>query len=36
VIDAFRALEAGYPAEPLIEAARIRSDPGALAAGSRQ
>lgn len=36
VIDAFRALEAGYPAEPLIEAARIRSDPGALAARSRQ
>ena len=36
VIDAFRALEEGYPAEALVEAARIRSDPGALAARSRQ
>jgi hypothetical protein len=36
VIDAFRALEEGYPAQELVEAARIRSDPGALPAGSRQ
>jgi hypothetical protein len=36
VIDAFRALEGGYPAEELVAAARVRSGPGAVAAGSRQ
>ena len=36
VIDAFRALEEGYPAEALVEAARLRHAPGARASVSPQ
>ena len=36
VIDAFRALEEGYPADPLVEAARLRHVPGARAPVSPQ
>ena len=36
VLDAFRALEEGYPAETLVEAARLRHVPGARAPVSPQ
>jgi hypothetical protein len=36
VIDAFRALEAGYPDEELVEAARRRHAPGARTPSSPQ
>ena len=36
VIDAFRALEEGYPADALVEAARLRHVPGARAPVSPQ
>ena len=36
VIDAFRALEEGYPAEALVEAARLRHVAGAQASVSPQ
>ena len=36
VLDAFRALEEGYPADALVEAARLRHVPGARAPVSPQ